>query len=597
MESKKITKREASQFLVLKKQLEKLNRFDEFTLFDQNTGSVNNFDFFSNLVEDKAKVYDSLNFLIQKVRNGAGEGPGEEELAALGENPDFFQKHGLRLYGVNSQLHLNTFDQIQFKMEGIFKLVEDYLDQLDSDMSQEFFKMLLEANLNKLRTTLTSQQSNSEKISDVHHEFLKIKKILEEKLEFERKNILRIEGDSGDRLLGDMDVLVHKGVMVSESKSTQIDRLQQEGAITEKIEVEVEAYEVASDIGARFSTHNYICFNGPNSYLSLGCGHGLSLKMIGETVYFKDFLGEMRHLCDVVYCQGAYYIYNSTPGRILRKAEDLLDPVVWWDSQKITNVWGYSKNLRVNQEQTALIVNIDATNFRVIEVRGDGTAGRELAIDNVTGYRINAFETLSNNRILTVNSNGFMVIHKVDYNEFVEQSQLKTSQIYLLSHRNEDQFWLSVCSRSEICAVQVCAAGRESRILIYQLRDNAENENLVLLKELDRHKFAVITEPIMPLYVGDLSNQPLQYHDNGCFSPYFEDKLILCTHNQTDNTANAFCYDVKKNELTENCSKSIGKGSCCWKLSKVGDQVVGIMSQGGFIVRFKFRVYSVIVPF
>ena len=312
--------------------------------------------------------------------------------------------------------------------------------------------------------------------------------------------------------------------------------------------------------------------------MSVLLGSGFSVFKRGKKIYSKDFTDNFKNLAEVVYCKGAYFIYNYNPGRILRKIEDWSEPVVWWDKQKILNVWNYTKNLRVNREGTALIVNLNQTDLVVIEVIDDGDAGRELVIKNKSAGRINCHEALLRGRILAVTDEGELQIYKVDYLEYSGSTLLKSCQIAFgfdfESCKLDQDYWLAVCEKSQICAVQVSLKklGIASRILIYQLRDRQGQDVLAFQTQID------------------LASQQLSYLGNGCFSPYIGDKLVLCTQTSSNQAVIAFGYDLKKRELTQIEKKSLRKGNYCWKLSRVGNQVCGIIQNGGFILRFKFSV-------
>ena len=252
--------------------------------------------------------------------------------------------------------------------------------------------------------------------------------------------------------------------------------------------------------------------------------------------------------------------------------ENSQDPSVWWDRQPIKSYGGRNKFMRVNKEQSALIINLNETELLVIEVKYNGKAGRELIIKNETGSRISCHEALNNNKILTVNQRGLMRIYEVDYGGFSKHSLIKSSQITPKRKRGENQFGLAICERSKICAVQVDCDSRASRIIIYGLKDEKGQDSFSLLTKLD-------------VYRADLKSL-----GNGCFSPYIGDNLILCVHDYSNQRVYAFGYDMKINKLSQMFSKSIKVGKYCFKLSRVGSEVCGIISDGGKILRFKFNV-------
>ena len=343
----------------------------------------------------------------------------------------------------------------------------------------------------------------------------------------------------------------------------------------DRIQVEVDSTEIACQITEKLcDAYTFISFNPntPNSYLSAQNRLGISLKKERETIYSKEYFSEMNYIGEVVYCRNAYFVYNYKPGRILRKNEDSEDPSVWWDRRRIRSSGSRNKVIRANREQTALVVNLDGDELVVVEVKDDGDAGRELVIKNESGSAVDCHEALKGNLVLTVNKKGLMQIYEVDYQGFSESRQLESAQVPLESGRYQSHFWLAICEKSKICAVQEDCDSRAPKIILYSLRDEENNTRLSILTELSVYSWNV------------------KSLGNGCFSPYIGDNLILCAHDDSNQTVYAFGYDLEKNKLTQVYSKCIRVGKYCWKLSRVGNQVCGIISDAGLILRFKFNI-------
>ena len=577
METKRITKRLSSQLLGLQKELRKLNKFDEFSLLKPSAASIENFDFFANLIEGKAKIYDTLRFLIEKARRGSNlKGDGDQVDPVL-QSADFFRKQGLRLSDNRSHLHFSTFEKIQSKMKQIFALVEDYLDQLEADLHQEHFQSLLEANLTQLRQFLGSEESASKKISQVDEQFQEIEKTLKEKLKFERENLLRMIDESENKVKRQLVGTRDKAVMVIEKEEITTKVQKSENLEMNQIKLKIDADEVACKITEKPNGYyGYICFSGENSYLSALNQSGLSVKKDGEIVYSKESNPGQNNIGEVVYCKKAYFIFSYAPGKILRKTEDSSDPVVWWSKRKISHFWNLNKNIRVNKEQSALIVNLNNTELQVIEVKDDGTAGRELIIQNDTGNRVNCHEALTDRKLLVVKKRGLLEIYEVDYANFSQARLLTSAQIALNTGRDERQFWLAVCENSKLCAVQVGEGELASRILIYKLQNEAGESSLTYMTQLD-----IYDKRMMDL-------------GNGCFSSYIGGNLILCAHSKSSQTAYAFGYNANKNKITIKYVKGLEKGKYCLRLERVGNEVRGLIDEGGFILKFKFGLFVAI---
>ena len=124
--TKHLTKPITCQLLKLYKQLQKKSKFNEFDLFDPKSATVSNFDLFESFIEDKAKIYDSLSFLIHHIRNATtdlGGYEGENISLAKTVTNDFFEREGRSLFGVSTQVHFTTFEKINHKMKQIFGIV------------------------------------------------------------------------------------------------------------------------------------------------------------------------------------------------------------------------------------------------------------------------------------------------------------------------------------------------------------------------------------------------------------------------------------------------------------------------------------------
>ena len=581
----------SNQLTKIQKKLKKLNQFDEFSLFQPNTTSVHNFDFFATHIEDKAKAYDSLHFIINKIKKDSqvddhnpandSEELGNQGNVALPQNIGFFNKQGVHMYKSSLEVHLTTFEKIQFKLKQIFGLVEDYLDQISPDIYQECLNEIIDPNLKNLKKMITSEEtSNPEKVRKIEEEFKKIQKTLRKKFHSEAKNLLKTAkiNQIDNRLTKQLAQTRDKSIMVIEPKPEKsANKASSQPKIElERIKINIQTATDSSNLisPSSLSTDIFIGFKDPTSYLTAQGRHGITIKNNNQTVHSKELTNAMKYLGEVVYCRGAYYIYNHAPERILRKAEDSSELVVWWDEQEIQHVWDYTHIIRVNREESALIVNLNETELGVIEVKEDGSAGRELMIVNETGARINCHDALSSAKVLAVNKKGLLTVYKADYVTFTGAKEVASCQIALKSDRGENQFWLAVCEKSNICAIQVSVTSKASRILIYQLLDENGRDRMAVQSELDIYE------------------QSLSYLDNGCFSPYIGDNLILCAYAESDKTAYAYGYDLASKELTQVHSRGLSRGGYCWKLARVNNQVCGILSEGGVVLRFKFEVIS-----
>ena len=574
MKSKKLSKQISSQVLELHKQLQTLNRFDELSLFNPSTVSVDNYDFYANLVEEKAKLYESLNFLIKKDRGEDSDEELEEGGYGVLKGADFFHNQGLQSAESRSQLHFNTLDKLYLKMEGIFHLVEEYLDQLDSDLYQVHFQRVLEANLGQLRAVLSSKEGKSKKVEQLEKEFQKISDILHEKLIAERKSLVNYLEDTEDKIKKEKAKMSDKGVLVTTAPSALPDSEDQSTLNIDMSFMKVQCQSSGSAGGLSTSTTSYvhICFSSKNSFLCTAYGYGIVVQKNGQQVYNKNPGNNMANGTQIFYCKNSYYIYNSSPQFIYRKKEDSSEPTIWWKKQSIANIWQYNKIIKPNHDKSALLVNVNNTDLLAIEIKSDGNAGRELVIKNTTGSRIYCHEPLSKNEVLTVNKNGLMVIYQANFTNYAESSEVNRLQIPLRSGKSENQFWLVVCEKSDLLAVMVDSSSKASRILICSLKGEKGSSMLSFVTELD------------------ISAKGFSYHGNGCFSPYIGDKLILCA-SAYGQQAKAYGYDRKKKQITELQIEAPTISKYCYgQFSRVGNQVWGVVARGA-LIKYKFGLF------
>ena len=298
------------------------------------------------------------------------------------------------------------------------------------------------------------------------------------------------------------------------------------------------------------------------------------MRKEGQEIYSKTLKNKLKNLFEVVFCKGSYYIHSHR--RILRKTEDSSEPTVWWDKKKISDFDYRNKNIRATRDQSAIIINVNDTRLVVVEVKDDGTAGREIIIKNETSSRISCHEALSETRILTVNQKGLIVIYEVDFKNYSGSKEIARHQIKVNPERNENCFYLSVCDRSKRVAVLIMKHGycvKASRIQMYELNtkgDSGEEEKIELKAEID------------------IGSKDLECYYSICISQYIGDKLVIFGYSYKNTSVHTYYYDISSAELIERESKSLfAEHNKCYKLQRYGNQVYGIL-WGGKIVKINF---------
>ena len=590
-DSKKIkilSQTQSSQLIQIKRELEEAQSFDPFLAFDQKSKVITDFTSFSAAINRTLRVYEELKFILSRIQKNEKSEENEDQstqdqkIVEPSSNDLFF-----KLLDTRNNYHFQTYEKPQFRISGVFNLVEEYLDRLNSDPYQESSRALLSKNLERLSSLANNSKPQAEKVGEVEEEFRRIKRILEKDIDLKIKTVVLTKREP--KLDQTKVAKRDKAIMVDQIHLSLIKQLKKpkflEKVDLKDIQIQIQDNEVASDFMSQ-STGNFvfISYSKENSFLATSDGEGLSLIKEGQDVYSKQFLeGSMNYLMEIVSCKGSYFLYNYNPGRILRKNQNESDPTVWWEKKKIEKFDHYNKIIRTIPDDSGVVINVSDTELFVVEVKDDGTPGREVVIKNETGRKINCHEPLADSRILTVNRNGLIVVYQIDLDEFGGYEEVERLQIELKAERKENCFFMSICEKSERAAILIWnknSSHKASRIRLYDLTNKYGEKNLEFKTELD------------------LWERELTYFCSICFSHYIGDKLMIfgfskdSDKNSKRNLVHTFYYDVSKNELDHKESKDLGgEGKNCWKLQRFGDYVYGIQ-RGGKIIKCQASLYN-----
>ena len=581
--SAKLSDFQKSELQKIQVELRKLESFKLLESVDYDGNAIENFTYFRWLATQRLNCYESLELVLSQIEgdqspkdsfSGQKEQIESKSLPQTGQSTLEYLVSFLR---TRNNFHSKTYQKLLFRIQQVFKLVEEYLEKCYSDPYQSSAVTQISGNLIQLRSLTTNCfEPQADKVSAVEAEFKKINKILQSEVDLHLKTALftKKEAEIKQGITEKRD----KAVMTKTYQTATIDHQEHSRSLSfttnpSEVKIEINNDEVASELMTKARKYaTFMCYSGKNSFLSTLNHHGLSLRKNGQLIYSKIYQDNMKYLYGVVTCKGSYYIYNYKPGRILRKAEDGSDPTVWWDKKKISTFGAGNKIIRATPDQSAVVINVNETELVVVEVKDDGSLGREVIIENNTGCRIESHEPLVDNRILTVNKEGLVIIYEVDLQDFSGYKEVERLQIKLKSERQENCFYLSVCEKSErmVVLVRYNGSSEASRMQVYSLRGKDGEKKLKYRTELD------------------LWGRGLSSYYSICMSRYVGDKVFVCGNTYSNTMAHTYCYNLKSNELTETESKSLGGGNrYCDKLQRAGDEVYGLL-QGGKILKFKF---------
>ena len=337
--------------------------------------------------------------------------------------------------------------------------------------------------------------------------------------------------------------------------------------------------ELGSDLAIKATGRAaFMCYADKNSYLATVNHYGLTLKKDKDGIVSKHLKDELEYVTDLVYCKGAYFVFNSRGNRILKVPKGSPKPQTWWDKSYIHYFGNYNKMVRKTLDDSAIIVNLNMKELLVIQVRDNGKRGSEIRIKNRTRHRFNCHEPMLNNRVLTITWAGKLAIYEMDLRGFMWFKKLKTNHLREVPNRRENSFYMTVCERSEYCAILACDSQntRASRIVIYKLKGEQGEDTLDLVTELDLWK------------------QKLTFYHAICFSKYINGKLIICGQSSEKTTVHMYEFSPEKRRLVQRRSKSLGMARQCYKLCRNDQKEVYGMLQGGKILKFNFFVETAI---
>ena len=317
-----------------------------------------------------------------------------------------------------------------------------------------------------------------------------------------------------------------------------------------------------------------------NSYLCDLYGFGICLVRDNEVIFEQNSSEQCStHVLGLVYASGSFFIYdwNEGKGRIVRKGDDGLEPVIWWDREEILYLRHAHNQLRAGLAGQAIAVNKSSTELLIIGVnQQDGSPGNTITIENTSGSRIDSHVLLSKDYAATVTKYGVLSLYSVNLPKS-EYRALQHLDISLKPQRYEKWFYLAHCPKDRYLAVLIYyGEASASRIQIYQLlrKTPKEEARLEYRTELD------------------LYHLNLGWFCSVCFSEYFGDKVMVVGYAYLPRSiVEVYCYDTKLNNLFKHRRIYLAQNSYCFKLSRFGDEMYSILGNRNRL-RIFFGVYE-----
>ena len=324
-----------------------------------------------------------------------------------------------------------------------------------------------------------------------------------------------------------------------------------------------------------------ISCGAPNSYLGTLGRKGLIFKSGRNLIDLDHSLLEAADFSDVVFCKNCYFLAHPSSNAIFKFSVDSLEFQRSLENITFNKVNFYTKNLRASADQRSLIVNSSDTALFVIEVEHldllEEFPGepRILIISNRTGSRVSCHEPIFDDKLLTINKEGLFVVYQVDFLSFLNYEELEVFQVDLKDSAQEDYFYMSICERSELCALLICSKRLNftaSRILVFRLNNKEGGEDILTLSSQI-----------------DLRSQFLGHYYSICFSRYFGKKIFICGYSMSGGGF-GYSFHLKNDGKIFQCFKGSGLYSVrnrCSKLVRNGEEVWGMLWSGS-VIKFSF---------
>ena len=522
----------------------------------------------------KIEKYEVMSTKIDEILNPEGTEEGikvnqmdsEEDLEWL-EDSNVFLKIGYQQLKESNKLHYDTFSRLQYKINSIHQLIEDYIKQLESDHTQKGLKELIQENINLLKEKLKcNSEKNQQLVSTIEPVYSELTKIVSKVREnfnseeaFLRSELTakRFGFNKKDPEQSDKSTTVNFKVP-TDFPDAKIIRL-------ERIKTEITDYEKTSNLMGESSDVLRIRFIANDSYLCSSAEKGISFKT--STRMYSCKPRDEEGFTNIILGKTCFFIYDSNKGRIYKKNFDNQFPKVWWDKEKVIGDFSDTP-ITVGLKGEAVAALLKSHDLIVIEVRADQSPGREMRIKTGLFSKFSRVYFLENRLLLGVTNSMKIMLYRLNliswtYEEVSETKlpiQVFENETFETTALTEYLDHLAVLTRDQ-------RDDKKQRIFMYKI----DGKKVSLSAELDISGLG-ITGPF-----------PLS------FSKTFHSKMmLLCGYSNSSTTGlYLFRYNVEMRKLEKKDFVKTPSGGECIEIQAFGEEIVGIL-KGGNLFKAKF---------
>ena len=599
--AKRLTQKQQSELIKLKKEFDELGLVDPFSVYDSETRKIHFFEDFCEYVEGKAQCYQKLWLLAKRLRSESSNS-GKSLVARLVEHLEPGSRKNLQSVLYGNELLKRTYQQVKTKVNEIFSLVKGYIYKLQSDKSlSDHLRVLLPSTQSLTSLLDLSSEKASAKVRVIDEELNKATEILEKWLQDELQeasnSTQKIKNIQNNQNSKELPFSIQEGSQDKASMTElryrigKIKKPARERAVVSSVDlrrIDVKRYpnQSASSL-INDSEGQEVLFHFLNKLALIHPTNGYG-KLVD---YIKDDRpwfnrGNSRGITAVVKCREFYYLLKPWHCSIHWDPHNTGQPVQWWVGQK-ASFWRYLNGAKRTKDHSAIIANMNDSKLVVIEVKKNGQPGRELEIVTNGQRLIDCFEILPGNKIITIDRRGVVILYKVDFFNFKNYVESGSYQIPEHHHQNNIGrsclTHLSVCQRGELCVVAFEPSKRSDNLAFERPERPPETVRLVLFKLDHGHD---PKSPIRLMTQVDLPGRRLVDLGGIRFSQYIQDAVVLCEYS-IRHGVEALGYDCSKNKLVYIKSEATSFYSKCYQLTSIGSEVWG-MIEGGEIFRLKF---------
>ena len=593
-----ITQKESTRLFDAIEKLEDISMVDIREMMARARKNViSNFSRLKKVVEARARHYESINLILEKIEqrreeSGRREGQPVEVELDLAENPG---NEGIELPGSQRLMlsvlttflepHSAILDLVESKIRSVISSVQKYVERAQTSANHLFQPPLLQEALTKLSKIVEEAEihphSPTKTVSLLHKQLTENYQKFQEYADRERRAAIRAlkAPDRPDRgseqpknRLIDKAVLVGGGGEPTATTAGILVQTPHQIIDSSKVRIEM------TDSTQCFRTNNlvvqgicsrYFCYGkNRNSYAYNHYGYVLGVVRDGVELYSKE--PETSNLLDIVYSPAARYLmYDYRKQSIVRKGIDEKEPVEWWDEETIKRYDGGGRRyLRVSRDGSAVGCRENGQVLGLINISPDGSPGDTCKVVNLLDGVIDCFDLVGNDKVLIVTLKG--VVGLYEYNmQSVTSKLVSQTEIAGVETRNEGYFYSAVNEAGDCVAVLAAKKSEKTASRIVMLR--IEDGKILRTGSLS------------------LKNWSFQYYYSIAFSQSFAPDEFICGYSSRPTTQLfVYCYDRRNGLLQLKQSFPVKSSvSLVYQLRRFKDLVYGL-GKDGTILKVKF---------